>query len=123
MKKSIVTVLALGISLFFAAASYSADLNKDDAATIAKDGMGIGVKKAEMIVADRDKNGPFKDWADLQKRVKGFGIKTIEKNATTLTFGPSATAAPAVATPTAAVPTAAPAAVPTQAIAPVAPVK
>jgi len=124
MKKSLVTMLAIGVSMFFAAISYSADLNKDDAATIAKDGMGIGMKKAELIVAERTKGGPFKDWANLQSRVKGFGVKTIEKNATTLTFGPAVAAvpgaAPAVATPAVTTPATAPIAAP--AVAPVAPV-
>ena len=52
MKKTICTAIALAIVSFGTA--FAADLNKDDAATIAKDGMGIGMKKAEMIVAKRN---------------------------------------------------------------------
>ncbi len=40
---------------------------------------GIGEKKAEDILRDRQLNGPFKSVDDLQ-RVPGIGPKTIEKN-------------------------------------------
>ena len=93
MNKTFAAALALAL-VFGASVTFAADLNKDDAATIAKDGMGIGTVKAELIVAERTKNGPFKSWEDLKMRVKGFGPATIEKNKTTLTFGP-ATEAPA----------------------------
>lgn len=39
---------------------------------------GIGLSKAERIVAWRTKHGPFKRPADL-RRVKGFGYKTFKK--------------------------------------------
>jgi competence protein ComEA len=121
MNKTFAAALALAL-VFGASVTFAADLNKDDAATIAKDGMGIGTVKAEMIVAERTKNGPFKSWEDLKMRIKGFGPATIEKNKSTLTFGPAAaapTAAPApaatpAATPAAVAPAAAPAAVPAQ---------
>lgn len=103
MKKNFVSALALALVFGLSSISFAADLNKDDAATIAKDGMGIGMKKAEMIVAERNAKGPFKDWNDLKMRIKGFGPATIDKNQTTLTFGPAtAPVAGAVAVPTAA---------------------
>lgn len=108
MNKTFAATLALAL-VFGASVVFAADLNKDDAATIAKDGMGIGTVKAELIVAERTKNGPFKSWEDLKMRVKGFGPATIEKNKTTLTFG-TAAAAPAAAP----APATAPAAVPAQ---------
>lgn len=110
MNKTFAAALALAL-VFGASVVFAADLNKDDAATIAKDGMGIGTVKAELIVAERTKNGPFKSWEDLKMRVKGFGPATIEKNKTTLTFGTAAApaAAPAPATAPAAVPAAVPA--------------
>jgi len=40
---------------------------------------GIGVKKAEKIIAFRKENGCFESIEDLAK-VKGIGPKTIEKN-------------------------------------------
>lgn len=39
---------------------------------------GIGQTMAERIVADREANGPFRDFDDLQ-RVKGIGPKTVER--------------------------------------------
>lgn len=46
---------------------------------------GIGVKKAEKIIAFRKENGCFQSIEDLSK-VKGIGPKTIEKNRKNLTF-------------------------------------
>ena len=40
---------------------------------------GIGPKKAEQIVSDRNKNGSFKTLADLS-RVKGIGTKNDRTN-------------------------------------------
>ena len=85
---------AIAITMFAASATFAADLNSADAASIAKDGIGIGPAKAEMIVKEREK-GPFKDWTDVSNRVKGIGPATVSKNQTTLTFG----AAPAAAVP------------------------
>jgi competence protein ComEA len=55
------------------------DINKADAATIAKELNGIGLSKAQAIVAWREKNGGFKNVDDLRK-IKGIGAKTLEKN-------------------------------------------
>ena len=59
------------------------DINKADAATIAKELNGIGLNKAQAIVAYREKNGPFKTAEDLNK-VKGIGAKTLELNRTNI---------------------------------------
>ena len=40
---------------------------------------GLGPSKAQAILAERKKNGPFKDAADLHSRVKGVGEKTVER--------------------------------------------
>ena len=40
---------------------------------------GVGMKKAEAIVAYREQNGSFKSKEDLLK-IKGIGAKTLEKN-------------------------------------------
>lgn len=55
------------------------DINSADAATIAKELQGIGLSKAQAIVAYRDKNGSFKNAEDLRK-IKGIGAKTLERN-------------------------------------------
>ena len=55
------------------------DINKADAATIAKELQGIGLSRAQAIVAYREKNGAFKTPEDLRK-VKGIGAKTLELN-------------------------------------------
>lgn len=47
---------------------------------------GIGEKKAQEIVAYRKANGCFKSIQDLTK-VKGIGVKTIEKNKDSLILG------------------------------------
>ena len=38
---------------------------------------GIGEQIARRIVADRDENGPFRDWNEL-RRVRGIGPRTLE---------------------------------------------
>ena len=55
------------------------DINKADAATLAKELTGIGLAKAHAIVEYREKNGPFKNADDLGK-VKGIGDKMVERN-------------------------------------------
>jgi competence protein ComEA len=54
------------------------DVNKADAAAL--DGVkGIGPSMSKVILDERSKGGPFKDWADFQKRVKGVGDKRAAK--------------------------------------------
>jgi len=40
---------------------------------------GIGAAKAKAILEERDAHGPFKDPADVSKRVKGMGGHTFER--------------------------------------------
>jgi competence protein ComEA len=61
------------------------NVNTADAKTIAKELNGIGLSKAEAIVAHREKNGPFKTAEDLAK-VQGVGLKTVERIRADLRF-------------------------------------
>ena len=40
---------------------------------------GIGPSKAKTIIAERSDGGHFQDANDLQKRVRGIGMKSVEK--------------------------------------------
>lgn len=61
------------------------NINTASAQQIAKLLNGVGIKKAEAIVAYRTQNGPFKSSADLMK-VKGLGTATLQKNASLIVF-------------------------------------
>ncbi|CAN7449775.1 ComEA family DNA-binding protein [Paraburkholderia sp. DD10] len=55
---------------------------------------GIGPAKAKAILDERTAHGPFKDPADLGKRVKGMGGHTVERlQAEGLAVGPAGAAA------------------------------
>lgn len=72
IKKLILAVATLVASMSFAFAQV--DVNKGDAAAL-DSVKGIGPAMSKKIIDERTKNGDFKDWADLQKRVKGIGDK------------------------------------------------
>ena len=59
------------------------NINTASAKEIAKGMKGIGLKKAEAIVAHREANGPYKAVEDLLK-VKGVGPATLQKNSARL---------------------------------------
>ena len=61
------------------------NINSASADEIAATLTGVGVKRAEAIVAYRDQHGPFAALADLQN-VKGIGEKLLEKNAARIAF-------------------------------------
>jgi len=55
---------------------------------------GIGPAKAKAILDERTAHGPYKDAADLGKRVKGMGGHTVERlQAEGLAVGPAGAAA------------------------------
>ncbi|MEO7325395.1 MAG: ComEA family DNA-binding protein [Dokdonella sp.] len=60
-------------------AAAQVDINSADAKTLAEALNGIGLVKAEAIVAYRTTNGPFRSIDDLA-RVAGIGAKTIAAN-------------------------------------------
>lgn len=71
------TFLALTLSAFVYAGPVN--INTADAQTLSKNIKGIGLKKAQAIIAYREENGQFKKVEDL-KKVKGIGAKLLEKN-------------------------------------------
>jgi competence protein ComEA len=97
LHKLAATVLALGLAapaLLFAATPVN--INKADARTIAASLDGIGVTRAEAIVAWREAHGPFKKADDL-KHVKGLGKATIERNRSAILLADDGAAAGASA--------------------------
>ena len=70
---SLICISALSV------ASEQLDINSASADAIAETMTGIGIKRAEAIIAFRDKNGPFNTVDDLLL-VKGIGLATLDKN-------------------------------------------
>jgi competence protein ComEA len=70
-----------GLAIFIATIGFAfaqVDVNKADQAAL--DGLkGIGPKTSKAILDERKKGGDFKDWPDLQSRVKGIGEKSAVK--------------------------------------------
>jgi competence protein ComEA len=67
------------------------DINSADAKTLAQALDGVGLVKAEAIVAYRNAHGPFESVDDLAK-VKGIGPRIIEENREAIVFGKPAPA-------------------------------
>jgi len=84
---TILQALVLTMLLTFSslATAQEVNINTADAQTIAASLNGIGLKKAEAIIAWRTENGNFTDLASLEN-VKGIGQKTLEKNKTDIQF-------------------------------------
>lgn len=61
------------------------NINTADAKTIAKSLNGIGIKRAQSIIAYRNKNGNFKTLDDLTN-IKDIGKKTVQRNSKDILF-------------------------------------
>lgn len=59
--------------------SGNVNINTDSSNALALGLKGIGVKRAQAIVAYREANGPFEDVSQLQE-IKGIGEAIIEQN-------------------------------------------
>jgi competence protein ComEA len=95
MKKILFACFALCLMAFAGLASAVVDLNTATAAEL--DALkGVGPAKAKAIIDYREKNGPFKSVDELDK-VKGFGIKTVEKLRPDITVDGSAAPEPVAA--------------------------
>ncbi len=84
--RKFVASMAFGLSLALAQWAWPAgeglikvNINSDDAATIAEVLDGVGLTKAQAIVAYREANGVFEDASELIK-VKGIGERTVSAN-------------------------------------------
>ncbi len=75
MKQLLWALLLVSFNIFAA----PVDINKASAQEISESLKGVGLKKADAIVAYRKANGPFASIDDLAN-VKGIGEKTIAKN-------------------------------------------
>jgi len=85
----ILPVLAAALALVFAGASLAAepvDINAASAEELAEAIRGVGLKRAEAIVAHRERNGPFRSVDELVE-VSGIGEKTLEASRQNLTVG------------------------------------
>jgi competence protein ComEA len=71
--------------LLFASISWAININTADAKALAKELDGVGDKMAATIIEER-KKAPFTSLDDVDKRVKGWGKKTSEKNKGKVTF-------------------------------------
>ena len=85
--KNLLNAFLLTIMMTFSgfALAQEVNVNTADAQTIADSLKGVGLKKAEAIVAWRTENGKFEDLAALEQ-VKGIGQKTVEKNKENIQF-------------------------------------
>lgn len=68
----------LGSMLFAGVALAAVEVNSADQAALDSIA-GVGPSTSRAIIAERDKNGKFRDWADLQQRVKGIGERNVVK--------------------------------------------
>ncbi|SAL47492.1 DNA-binding protein [Caballeronia terrestris] len=87
MIKKVIAAFALAMSVGSALAAVDVNTANTDALRGIK---GIGPAKAKAILDEGDAHGPFKDAAEMRKRVKGMGGKTMERlQAEGLTIGPA----------------------------------
>lgn len=63
------------------------NINTADAQALAEAIKGVGIKKAEAIVAYRAEHGPFESVDDLAK-VQGIGAKTVDESRDSITVKP-----------------------------------
>ena len=73
------TLIAVALSFSMMSIAQAVNINTADVQSLADELNGVGIKKAQAIVAWRDANGQFKTKNDLTN-VKGIGAKTVEKN-------------------------------------------
>jgi competence protein ComEA len=104
VKTTTIALKSMMLAALFAGSAFAAetiDINTADAKTIDRVLVNIGPSKAEAIVAHREANGPYKSLEQLAK-VKGIGLKTVEKNRDRIQLGGAGAKGAAAKTATAA---------------------
>ncbi|WP_199456684.1 MULTISPECIES: ComEA family DNA-binding protein [unclassified Marinobacter] len=76
---TLVLLFSLATGFAYANEAETININTADVATLASLN-GIGEAKAQAIITYREENGPFSATEELAK-VKGIGVRTVEKNA------------------------------------------
>ena len=72
--------VVLTVLVSSAGMSYASPINVNTATQTELESIkGIGPSKAKTIIAERLDGGHFQDANDLQKRVRGIGMKSVEK--------------------------------------------
>lgn len=71
--------VAVALLLPFIASAGPVNVNSADAETLSAELKGVGLSRAEAIVAWREMHGPFRTVEDLAQ-VKGIGARTVEIN-------------------------------------------
>ena len=84
-KLAMMTLLVLSLNL---AAADPVNINSADKQTLMQI-KGVGEKRADAIIAWREKNGPFKSVAQLTE-IDGIGPSLVETNKDMLTVGNTA---------------------------------
>ena len=79
MRAAVVSAL-LSISGFGLSLANASPINVNTATQSELESIkGIGPSKAKTIIAERQDGGYFQDANDLQKRVRGIGMRSVEK--------------------------------------------
>ena len=78
LKKLVILAVTLLSILMLPTAYAAVEINTADQAAL--DGIaGIGPATSRAIIEERKKNGNFKDWPDLEQRVRGIGERNSVK--------------------------------------------
>ncbi len=78
LKKFVITVAAIASLMFMSSSFAAVEINTADQAQLDSIA-GIGPATSRAILEERKKNGNYKDWADLEQRVRGIGERNSVK--------------------------------------------
>jgi len=92
LKSIVVAILAAGLCAGAAWAAEPVNVNTATAEEISENLKGIGLSKAQSIVAYREANGAFTHVDELVN-VKGIGLKTVDQNRGMILLGNEAESA------------------------------